>query len=256
MVAAGDGTCHRERQRCDHRVQLRSERRDADHPSQRAAAPARARAGGTARHGREGNRKRRTAAGRDRQRGPLLPQARAEQDARPDGGADLGRGQQRRHRPRTHLRRVRQSHPRTGRPDDGAAQLGYRRDRLSLATAILGGRASGHQPGLAADHLRGGRRAGARTLAPARQRLHPAARQLGRLRRPRRGRRHLLRRDTRHHRRRLPTRPHRQRPLLFRTARRPGHRRLRRQWQPPARNGRHLRPGRQDSPAVRQHGPG
>ena len=256
MVAAGDGACHRERRRCDHRVQLRSGRRGADHASQRAAAPARARAGGTARHGREGNRQRRTAAGRDRQRGPLLPQARADQDARPDGGADLGRGQQRRRRPRAHLRRVRQSHPRTRRPDDRAAQLGHRGDHLSLAAAGLGGRASGHQPGLAADHLRGGRRAGARTLAPARRRLHPSARRLGRLRRPRRGRHQLLRRRPRHHRRRLPTRPHRQRPLLCRTARGPGHRRLRRQWQPPARNGRHVRPGRQDSAAVRQHGPG
>ncbi len=63
-------------------------------------------------------------------------------------------------------------------------------------------------------------------------------------------------RGPRHHRRRLPTRPHRQRPLLFRTVRRPEHRRLRRQWQPPARDGRHFRPGRQDSAAVRQHGPG
>ena len=179
-----------------------------------------------------------------------------DQDARPDGGADLGRGQQRRHRPRAHLRRVRQSHPRTRRPDDRAAQLGHWGDHLSLAAADLGGRASRHQPGLAADHLRGGRRAGARTLARGRRRLHPSARRLGRLRRPRRGRRQLLRRGPRHHRRRLPTRPHRQRPLLFRTARGPGRRRLRRQWQPPARNGRHVRPGRQDSAAVRQYGPG
>ena len=67
---------------------------------------------------------------------------------------------------------------------------------------------------------------------------------------------HLLRRHPRHHRRRLPARPHRQRPLLFRTARGPGHRRLRRQRQPPARHGRNVRPGRQDSAAARQHGPG
>ena len=63
-------------------------------------------------------------------------------------------------------------------------------------------------------------------------------------------------RGPRHHRRRLPPRPHRQRPLLFRDLRGPGHRRLRGQWQPPARDGRHVRPGRQDRAADRQHGPG
>ena len=243
-MAAGDGACHRERQRRDHRAQLRPGGRGADHAGQRAAAPARARAGSTARYGREGARQRRAAARRDRQRGQLLPQARQDQDARPGRGADLGRGQQRRHRPRALLRRVRQPHPRTRRPHDRAAQLGHRGDHLSLAAAGLGGRASGHQPGLPPDHLRGGRRAGARTLAPARRRLPPPARRLGRLRRARRGRHQLLRRRPRHHRRRLPARPHRQRPLLCRTARGPGHRRLRRQRQPPARVRQHARRGR------------
>ena len=228
MVAAGDGACHRERQRRDHRVQLRSERGDADHASRCAAASACARAGGAARHGWAGNRQRRAPAGRDRQRRPLLPQARADQVAGPGRGADLGRGQQRRRRPRALLRRVRQSHPRTRRPGDGAAQLGHRGNHLSLAAAGLGGRAGGHQPGLPADHLRGDRRAGPRALASARRRLHPPARRLGRLRRARRGRHQLLRRRPCHHRRRLAARPHHQRPLLGRAVRGPGHRRLRR----------------------------
>ena len=148
----------------------------------------------------------------------------------------------RRHRPRAVLRRVRQPHPRTRRPGDRAAQLGHRGDHLSLAAAGLGGRAGGHQPGFSPGHLRGGRRAGARTLAPAWRRLHPSARRLGRLRRPRRGRHQLLRRRPRHHRRRLPARPYPQRPLLGRTARGPGHRRLRRQRQPPARVRQHAAP--------------
>ena len=57
----------------------------------------------------------------------VLPAARQDQDAGPDGGADLGQDQHRRRRPRGVLRRVRQPHPRARRAGGRPAELGDRR---------------------------------------------------------------------------------------------------------------------------------
>ena len=104
-------------------------------PSQRAAAPARAGAGGQARPGGTGDAQ---APAGDRQRGRLLPSARANQDPGPDGGADLGQGQRGWRRPRPVVRRVRQPDPRTGRPGGRAAKLGQRRRRRTRGRCTSG----------------------------------------------------------------------------------------------------------------------
>ncbi len=226
MVAAGNGACDREHWRRDNRVQLRPRGgRDDDLADQRATAPARSGAGGAAGHarrprGRRGQRgqgdERRPAAGGHRERGRVLPAAGQDQDAGPDGGADLGQDQQRRRRPRAVLRGVRQPHARTRRAGRRPAELGHGRRHLPVAAAGVGRRTGGHQPGLARHHVRGGGRAGARPLASARRRVPAAARRLGRVQRPRRGGDQLLRRRAGHDRRRLAARPHRERALIRR----------------------------------------
>ena len=230
--------------RRDNRAQLRPRGgHDDDLADQRATPPARPGAGGAARHvhrpgGRRGQRgrrdERRAAAGGDRQRGRVLPAARQDQDARPDGGADLGQHQHQRRRPRPVVRRVRQPHARARRAGGRPAELGHRRRELPVAAARMGRRAGGHQPGLAADHVPGRGRAGARPVARARRRVPAAAGRLGGVRRPRRGGDQLRRRGARHDRRRLAARPHGQRALVRRATRRAGGRGVRRQRQPQA----------------------
>ena len=244
MVAAGNGACDREHWRRDNRAQLRPRGgHDDDLAGQRATAPARPGAGGAAGHvhrprGRRGQRgpgdERRPAAGGHRERGRVLPAASQDQDAGPDGGADLGQHQQRRRRPRGVVRGVRQPHAGTRRAGGRAAELGHRRGDVPVADARMGRRTGGHQPGVAPDHVRGGGRPGARPLASARRRVPAPAGRLGRVRRPRRGRDQLRRRGARHDRRGLAARPHRERALLRRAARRAGRGGLRRQRQPKA----------------------
>ena len=224
MVAAGNGACHREHRRRDHRVQLRPRGgRDDDLADQRATAPARARAGGTAwRVHRPG--------GRRGQRG----QATATRSCGPRSSTW----------PATTCRLAKTKTPAqmealiwdkasSDGADHGPSCAAFASLTLELAAQAIGQQSwvtggtsypwplpawadvrVDTNPASPADHLRGGRRAGARALAPARRRLPAPARRLGPLRRPRRGRDQLLRRRPRHHRRRLAARPHRQRPLL------------------------------------------
>ena len=110
MVATGNGACDRDDWRRDNRAQLRPRGgHDDDLADQRATPPARPGAGGAAWHvhrpgGRRGHLvpgdERRAAAGGDRERGRVLPAARQDQDACPDGVTDLGQHQHQRRRPR------------------------------------------------------------------------------------------------------------------------------------------------------------
>ena len=225
MVAAGNGARYRDHRRRDYRLQLRPRGgRDDDLADQRATAPARPRAGGTARGGHErqgrGRRhrrqrhRRRAAPVGDRQRREVLPADRRDSQSRPDGGAHLGQHQPERRRPRAVVRGLRQPHPGTGRAGGRPAELGQRREVLPVSAARLGRCPGRPEPGVARRHVRHGGREDARPLAPGRRRLPAPAGRLGAVRAPRRGRDPLLGRGARHDRRGLRPRPHGQRPLL------------------------------------------
>ena len=184
----------------------------------------------------------------DRQGRPVLPEPRAEPVAVGHGGADLAERQYRRCGPRRIVCGIRQPHARVGCAGDRPAELGDRREHLSVAGARVGRLPGRPQSRFAGRDLHPAGRAGPSALASDRGRLYPAARRLGPVRRARRGRHQVRRRRPVHHRRRLDAEHVGQCAPVRRPARGPGRDRVRQQRRSAQRGqpdvGRHAEPVR------------